>query len=405
MSWNLRTNAAMSKVFLLFLMFAGFVLGPLPRSDAAELRLTGLSHSAEGARLRLRLGVSEETVFSLFTLTNPFRIMLDLPVFEWQAGEVDPASIPGVAAIRHGLFTHETARIVLELDSPLAVRSAALAAGQGGPAIELELEPVSVRRFAASAGWPEGARWAPGALPKAQGEGEILVAIDPGHGGLDPGASFGDLVEKDLVLAFGQALAQEVVRTPGLRAFLTRNDDRFIPLRERVKLARRAGAHLFVSVHADSLLAGEADGVSIYTLSTEGTDRAAELFAERENRSDVLAGVNLSGNEDDVTRLLIDLARRGTKAESVKLADSIVAQLTGRVALLSTRPHRRGNFFVLKAPDLPSVLIEIGFLTSEFDRERLVDPEWQAATIDGIVRGILAWVKVASPGFLAPRGG
>lgn len=185
---------------------------------------------------------------------------------------------------------------------------------------------------------------------------------------------------------------------------MTRIDDRFLPLRERLKIAREAGAHLLVSLHTDSLASGEADGASVYTLDREGTDSAAEAFAERENRADVLAGVDLAGEGDDLARLLIDLARRGSRAESVKLADLIVEALDGRVALLDTRPHRRGNFFVLKAPDLPSVLVELGFLSSELDRARLVDPAWRRAMAEGIATGIARWVAVASPGFIAPRG-
>ncbi|WP_285673490.1 N-acetylmuramoyl-L-alanine amidase [Paralimibaculum aggregatum] len=366
--------------------------------------MTAVSQTSAGGVTELTLGLSGDAVFSLFTLTEPYRVVIDLPPFAWRAAPVAPGAMPGIVAIRHGLFRHDSGRVVIELDRPLAVRRAGLVPVRGGFALRLGLAPVSRQAFAASAGWPENARWQAGAPTPIEGSGEVLVAIDPGHGGIDPGTAHGDLVEKDLALAFGRSLAQAVARRPGLSAFLTRVDDRYIPLRQRVKLARQAGAHVFVSLHADSLAAGEADGVSIYTLSAQGTDSAAAAFAERENRSDVLAGVNLAGSEDDVTRLLIELARRGSKSEAIKLAESIVGALSGRVALLPTRPHRRGNFFVLKAPDLPSVLVELGFLSSPVDRARLVDPAWRAQLAEGIAEGIADWVDVASPGFLVPRG-
>jgi N-acetylmuramoyl-L-alanine amidase len=189
----------------------------------------------------------------------------------------------------------------------------------------------------------------------------------------------------------------------GFQAALTRRDDRFVPLRGRVRMAHAAGAHLMLSLHTDTLESGEAEGASLYTLSREGTDDAADAFAERENRADILAGADLSGAEDDVTRLLIALARRGTEAESVKLAETLVDALRGTTRLLDTRPHRRGNFFVLKAPDLPSVLIELGFLSSPADRARLADPDWNARMADALAQGVADWAKLASPGFLAPR--
>jgi len=177
-----------------------------------------------------------------------------------------------------------------------------------------------------------------------------------------------------------------------------------VPLAERIRLARAAGAHLFLSLHADSLRWGEVSGMSVYTLSPTGSDAAADAFAERENRADVLAGADLAGVADDVTRLLIDLARRASGAESMRLAESMIAALGDGVDLLDTRPHRRGNFYVLKAPDMPSALIELGFLTSEADRARLRDPAWRARVVARIVAGVEAWAAGASPGFLG-RGG
>ena len=378
---------------------------PAEGEAGTALGVTGLEHARAGERLVLSFGFTAEPRFSLFILTDPLRIVVDLPRAGWTGPEADLAALPEIRALRFGLFRHDRARIVLELARPLTVHRALTRIGDGAAKYRLDLllEPASLPDFAATAGWPEDARWEPGRLPQAGAPDEILVAIDPGHGGIDPGAMLDGLVEKHLVLAFGRLLAERIAARPGLAAFLTREEDVFVPLRERIRLAREAGAHVFLSLHTDSLAAGEADGVSLYTLSTEGGDAATQAFAERENRSDILAGVSLAGAEDDVTRVLIDLARRGATAESEKLAGALLEALGPRVALLETRPHRRGNFFVLKAPDLPSVLVELGFLTSAKDRARLGDPDWRARLAEGIADGVEAWTRMASPGFLGQR--
>ncbi len=399
-----RALTAASGVWVAGLALLLLALAPPARGAEGGLEILGVAHEREGEGLRLAFRVDGDPAFSLFTLVEPWRVVIDLPPFDWRAEARETARLPGIRALRHGLFRHDTGRIVIELDRPMAVRRAGLVPVRGGFALEIALAPTGAAAFAETAGWPEGARWSRARRIERAPEGQVVVAIDPGHGGIDPGASLGGLLEKDIVLAFGHVLAARIAAFPGLYPVMTRVDDRFLPLRERIKIAREAGAHVFVSLHTDSLASGEADGASLYTLDRRGTDSAAEAFAERENRADVLAGVDLAGEGDDVARLLVDLARRGSKAESIKLADLIVEALDGRVKLLDTRPHRRGNFFVLKAPDLPSVLVELGFLTSALDRERLQDPAWRRAMAEGIATGIARWVAVASPGFLAPRG-
>ena len=374
-----------------------------PRAEAAPA-VTGLAHNTIAGETRLVFRLSEETPFDFFTLAGPPRLVLDFPALDWPGGPPDAAGLPGVSGIRHGLFEPGRARIVVGLDRPMAVRSAGIGGAPGQARLEIALAPTSAERFAETAGQPVGARWQGGEAPPPPAGGGIVVAIDPGHGGIDPGARRAGLVEKEIVLAMGRMLAERIRAVPGLTPYLTRETDVFVPLGERIRRARAAGAHLFLSLHADALQWGEATGVSVYTLSRAGADSAADAFAERENRSNVLAGAELSGVGDDVTRLLIDLARRGATDQSVKLAGSLVSALGQGVDLLDTRPHRRGNFYVLKAPDLPSVLIELGFLTSAEDRARLRDPVWRERVIGQIVAGIRAWIAVADPAYLGRRG-
>lgn len=232
---------------------------------------------------------------------------------------------------------------------------------------------------------------------------EVVVAIDPGHGGIDPGASSGGLVEKQVVLGFAHRLAAHIDAAEGMRAVLIRDDDIFVALFDRVRRARAAGAHLIVSLHADTTDEGKAEGAHVYTLSEEGSDDAAVLLAERENRADVIGGVALAGEADDLARLLVDLAQRGTEAESENLAGAMIEALDGAVPLLYTSPHRRANFKVLKAPEIPSILVELGYMSNPRDRERLVSEDWQETMAAALARGIALWAGRASAGFLAPK--
>ena len=372
---------------------------------AAAPEVTALGHGRIAGETRLVLALSGPVAHDIFTLADPPRLVLDFPALDWPGGPPAEPAIPGIAAIRHGVFRPGLTRIVIALDRPMAVRAAGMTDAAEGARLEIALAPTSAARFAETAGWPEGARWQSGrAPPPPPRSGDIVVAIDPGHGGVDPGARRAGLIEKDIVLEMGHLLAERIRAAPGLVPYLTRERDVFIPLGERIRRARAAGAHLFLSLHADALAVGHATGVSVYTLSRKGVDAAADAFAERENRSNVIAGADLSGVGDDVTRVLIDLARRGATAESVELADALVAALGEGVDLLDTRPHRRGDFYVLKAPDLPSVLIELGFLTSAEDRARLTDPAWRARVTGRILAGLRAWLAVADPAYLGGRG-
>lgn len=240
-------------------------------------------------------------------------------------------------------------------------------------------------------------------LVAASATADVVVAIDPGHGGIDPGASAGGLVEKEVVLDFARMLAQSIEARPGLSAYLVREDDSFLTLRERIRKAREAGANLLISLHADTTEEGIAEGAHVYTLSAEASDEASVALAERENRAEVIGGISLEGESDDLAGLLVDLARRGTSEEDRKLAEAVVEAMRGTVPLLATAPHRSANFRILKAPELPSVLVELGYMSNEADRARLSSPEWRASAVEALVRGIELWVARASPGFLSPK--
>lgn len=373
--------------------------GPVPQA-------TAISHGLHEGRLRLSLTVSAAPAFAVFTLSDPDRLVIDFPALDWKVPPV--SEIPYLGAIRFGLFRADRARVVIELTEPLAVDRVFTvpASGREPGRLVADLSPTDRDSFDARAGLPEHARWrgdAPPVPPQAR-QGDLIVALDPGHGGVDPGATVKGLTEKTLVLDFARILAAELAARPGITAYLVRDKDVYVPLAERIARAHRAGANAMISIHADNEETGLASGMSLYTLSAKGTDAATDALAARENRSDVIAGADLGGESDELTRLLVELAQRGTKEETAKFADAMLVALKGHgMELLRTRPHRQANFRVLKAPDIPSMLLELGFLNSKRDRKRLTDPAWRTKAARAVADGITGWRKTASPGFLRPK--
>lgn len=228
-----------------------------------------------------------------------------------------------------------------------------------------------VRMILPEAGEPVG-------LPKVYGpddKSRPLLVIDPGHGGKDPGASNGNYREKDLVLALATALRDQLVGEGGIRVALTRNDDKFLVLQERYEIARRLGADLFLSIHADSEGGGNnATGASIYTLSKEASSEAAARFAARENNADAVNGVVLADQSADVNAILVELSQRRVQQDSAEFAGLIIREGTG-VLTFHPQARRSAELAVLRAPDVPSILYESGFITNPQDAARLASPE------------------------------
>lgn len=389
-------------------LIAFWLVGPgESRAQEGVPTVSGLQFGVHENRVRLRFNVVPTPAFAMFTLSNPDRLIIDFPALNWSVPAEQQQEIPFIRSIRYGLFRQDRARVVMDLSEPVSIERAFTVPERGNEPgrLVVDLAPTTQEAFDARAGLPEQARWHGDAppVPIQARKGDLVVAIDPGHGGIDPGAKFGKITEKRIVLEFSRELAAKINAQPGMTAYLIRDADIFVPLAERVARAHAAKANVMLSIHADSVETGKANGMSLYTLSAKGSDQAANALAARENRADVIAGADLGGETDDLTRLLVELAQRGTKDESSKLAIAVLSSLRGRVDLLRTRPHRQANFRVLKAPDIPSILVELGFLDSARDRKRLNDPEWREQASSAIVDGINAWRKVASPGFLTPR--
>jgi len=352
---------------------------------------------------RVVIALSERSNFRLFTLADPYRVVIDLDEVEWKVPTGTKLQGRGlVAGMRYGLFKAGTSRVVLDLMQPSQVARAEFVPPTNGEPLRLliDLKPISDVQFRAQlktstltaiASLPPALKPMPKTSSGAGGTGAVggavggaaakqpveepkrgkpLIVIDPGHGGIDPGAVGQNVTEKDLTLAVAKALKKELEDTGKFRVVLTRTTDVYIPLRERFSLAREKGADLFISLHADSHNNPLTRGASVYTLSEKASDAEAEALATKENKSDVIAGVDLSKQSNVVSNILIDLAQRDTKNMSTRFASLLVRELKEQTMLLGNT-HRYAGFAVLKAPDVPSVLLEMGYISSNKDEALL----------------------------------
>lgn len=365
-------------------------LSALARLDAGASAIT----DQDGA-LRLDLHLSQPVPWRVRHLDGPPRLVIDTREVDWQ-GIADLTRPALVADLRAGVLRPGWTRLVVELAQPMVVTRAGMLTGNGPATIEITLEPASAPDFAARAAQPDPAGWAlpdaaPLPPPASRGEGPLTVVLDPGHGGIDPGAERDGLTEADLMLGFARELKEELLRAGGFRVVLTRDDDVFVPLETRISIARAANAHVFLSLHADALAEGQAVGATIYTLSDEATDAAAAALAERHDRDDLLAGIDLSGQDDVVAQVLMDMARTETRPRIDRLALALEAAIKAEDLPMHRRARQSGGFSVLKSPDIPSVLLELGFMSSARDLARLTDPAWRARMARALRTGLTTW--------------
>ena len=346
---------------------------------------------AKGGRFFLDLALSERVPYRVFTLTGPDRLVVDVKGAPMGGIEPDRFAVDGLSGARFGLFSPGWARIVADLEAPFQVTSATYEAGS---TLRVALKATSPEAFAAASGAPEGLEpYAPPAPDQDVHNGRLRIAIDAGHGGIDPGATRGGVVEKDIVLRFAREFADLAARDGRFDVLLIRDGDYYVSLSQRVQRARDAQADLFVSVHADTVERGHASGATVYTLSKTATDQRTAEFAARENASDAKAGLDTRTELDAVHNVLADMAALETNARSRDFAEQLVEELRVAVGVLSTDPHRSAGFWVLKAHDMPSVLLELGFLTSQEDRLNLTDKTWRADAGAALLEAIALWAE------------
>lgn len=389
------------KIFALVLAMAGAVqaqgLSALARVDPAN---SGVANDGRG--IALRLDLSQPVPYRVRTLDAPPRLVLDFNEVDWSGVREDQLLFSDrVKTLRFGAVGQGWSRLVLDLSGPYAVKTAEIWPDKttGRAVLQLVMTPTTQQEFAAHAAPPEAALWGlpqahemPAPRRRQDGSRPVRVVLDPGHGGIDPGAERGGVKEANLVLTFAREL-RDVLRRAGFEVTLTRDDDVFVPLEERVSIARAAQADLFISLHADILPGGHASGATVYTLSDTASDEASKKLAERHDRGDLLAGVDLTHQDDVIAGVLMGMARLETAPRADQLADDLVAGLKHAVGRLHKRPRQWAGFSVLKAPDIPSVLIELGFLSSPRDLANLTDPEWRGKAAVGIRDALLTWAR------------
>ena len=304
-------------------------------------------------------------------------------------------AVAEITGLRAGVFRAGWSRLVMDLAGPMLVAEAAMQT-EGAVAVRLVLRPATAAEFAARAAEPEPEGWA---LPKAaalqmvprRGAGPLIVVLDPGHGGIDPGAERDGTSEAKLMMVFARELKEVLLRDGGFRVALTREEDLFVPLETRISIAHEVGAQVFISLHADALSEGEAVGATVYTLADEASDEASATLAERHNRDDLLAGVDLRQQDDVVVQVLMDMARTETKPRTGRLTEALVGAIKGAGIKMHRHPHQEGSFSVLKSPDIPSVLLELGFLSSASDMTRLSDRDWRFKMAEAVRDGLKEW--------------
>jgi N-acetylmuramoyl-L-alanine amidase len=382
---------------------------PVPVAASIFPIASGARLAGDAKQTRFVLDLDKSVPFRAFPLADPYRVVVDIPQVNFQLPAGAGTEGRGlIKAFRYGLVMPGGSRIVFDLTGPARIANASVLDAANGqpPRLVLELEEVDRTDFVQSLAVESRPELKPAIAepvvpateavatlkPASEADLRPVIVIDPGHGGIDNGTQAGSESEKKLVLDFGLALRDRIEKSGKYRVVMTRTDDTFIPLADRVKIARNASAALFVSIHADALprREGDAQGATIYTLSDRASDAEAERLAEAENKADAIGGVNLTEEPTEVADILIDLAQRETRNFSNRFARLLMGDMKN-IVRMHKHPLKSAGFKVLKAPDVPSVLIELGYVSNKGDLENLVSENWRSRTVGSMAHAIDAF--------------
>jgi N-acetylmuramoyl-L-alanine amidase len=407
-------------------LFAGS--GPV---HAKQVTAVAARVAGDDSKTRFVADLSSPVSYSVYVLPNPYRVMIDLPDVSFEL----PANAGGeplglVKAYRFGPLGNGRSRIVIDATGPVLISKSFLVRPEAGQPARIVVDLVRtddktfmmahaadeaqrapsaaakdrgaesgtpVREFETATAIPLPPPREPAppaverAMPAKRADGRRVIVIDPGHGGIDPGAvGLRRTREKDVVLAFSRALRDRLKENKNYEVLLTRDGDTFLSLKQRVTIARKSQADLFIAVHADTVRGSSVRGATLYTLSDKASDAEAEALAQKENRADIIGGIDLATENEEVTDILIELAQRETKNHSAFFARKASTQLQ-LVTHVTGKPMRSAGFVVLKAPDVPSVLLELGYLSNKADEALLVSPKWQAGVAAAMTKAVDAY--------------
>ncbi len=399
------------KLLRLALVLLGLLFAVLPQLAHAEepAIATGARVGGDDVRTRFVADLSRPVSYSVYVLPDPYRVMIDLPdvTFNLEPGSGEK-TLGLISEYRYGEVAPGRSRIVIDTAGPVLIEKSFIVEAKGGQPARIVVDLVktsedafaktlvkdeitSASAIASAEETPEATEPAEEAAAPVQHEkklGKRVVVIDPGHGGIDPGAiGYKRTREKDVVLAVGLKLRDALLKTGGFEVIMTRDNDKFLSLKDRVRVARDNTADLFIALHADTVRGPAASGATIYTLSDKASDAEAEALAEKENRADIIAGIDLGTESEEVADILIDLVQRESKHHALVFARKAVGEMK-KVTDFTGKPLRSAGFVVLKAPDVPSVLVELGYLSTKQDATLLVNPKWQAKVADAMAGAV-----------------
>ena len=363
------------------------MLAAKPALAKSVATLTGvrISQSAED-HTRVVFDMTGEFEHNLFTLENPYRVVIDLiDTRKSEAIAVSRKTTNLLTGLRSANRTNGRLRVVLDLQGKVRPRSFELKPdGKSGHRLVVDLHATNLSPTPIKTSQQE----------RSQRKEHFVIAIDPGHGGRDPGAiGKKGTREKDIALAVGKKMKTLVNRTPGYKAILTRDADRYVSLRNRVKKAREVEADIFVSLHADAFSKSHVKGASVYALSLSGaSSEAARWAAKKENASDLIGGISLDDKDDLIASVLLDLSQTATIQDSLELGSDVLSQI-GKVSRLNNKKVQQAGFAVLKAPDMPSILIETAFLSNPAEEQKLRSPKHQQKLAKAVFSGIRSHLK------------
>lgn len=388
---------------LMMAWLAGLLLALLafaPASLAGEVvQAHGYKMAGDASRMRVVVHFDREPELRWLLMRDPHRLVIDLPETEFRFDEAELARRGMVEEVRYGNLGQGRSRVILSFDGPFAVERFDLIENEESAGVRLvaDIAATSEAAFESAMAEQIEVTGATQTAPKSDRLGQreetrtrpFRVVIDPGHGGIDTGAEgVSGTMEKTITLAFALELKKKLDEEGQIDAFLTRENDLFLRLDERVRIARQHEADLFISIHADAIRLKTLRGATVYTVSDKASDAEAAAKAIRENLADEIAGIEIEEEHQEVADILVDLIRRETQSFSIRFARSLVSELSGAIGMIPKNPHRFAGFRVLRAPDVPSVLLELGYLSNTEDEEQLRDPEWRARAADGIAAAI-----------------
>jgi N-acetylmuramoyl-L-alanine amidase len=392
-------------VFLSVLLVAllAVVTQPLAAASAEPLKATNFKMAGDATRMRVVIRFDREPDPNWFLLRSPHRMVIDLPETSFAIDARDVKARGLIKGVRYGLIGEGKSRLILTGKGPFEVEKLDVIQNESEPGYRLVADIVasSEKRFETALGLQVETTGSTQSAPKGDRLGKAVtregkrfsVVIDAGHGGIDGGAEGPNgTVEKTITLAFALELKSKLAATGRYDVYMTREKDDFLRLDERVRIARQHEADLLISIHADTIRLKGIRGATVYTVSDKASDAEAEATADRENLSDQLAGISIEEENHEVSDILVDLIRRETHNFSIRFARSLVDELSDSIEMINN-PHRSAGFRVLKAPDVPSVLVELGYLSNPKDEEQLRDAGWRGKAVDGIASAIMLFAE------------